>query len=380
MPDYLAPIAQGLQMFTNAAMQQRQLAQARQEFAQRMALQQQEFGLQQQLQKANLFNEGAKEVSPGGNVPAPMPVVGSEHNTGPTASTSMNSPTSDYMPSLSFQGTTPLPADMGRVVNVGGTAFQMPSFEDQIARQTALANVGKVPIGPKLGAIYGLPEGTLVQPGHLFGYGGARVLGQPQARVESAPRVIRTAPIAMGDGNLGDLVTYDNGKSVVNPVLDVKGNVVPAPKAQRRAAPQPTAYEAYRIGAERKQQADNEKYNGALNDLLFRANGDPAKALTMLSGDAALRPYFARAYHDVKALQAKPQKPAAQDATQITMDWLRGGQPAAVSAQPSVNSNQQLPRGNGNKIDRATAQQFLAAAGNDPTKARQLAQQNGWTF
>jgi hypothetical protein len=37
-----------------------------------------------------------------------------------------------------------------------------------------------------------------------------------------------------------------------------------------------------------------------------------------------------------------------------------------------------LPRGNGRTIDRATAQQFYQAAGNDPDKARQLATQSGW--
>lgn len=37
-----------------------------------------------------------------------------------------------------------------------------------------------------------------------------------------------------------------------------------------------------------------------------------------------------------------------------------------------------LPKGNGGVIDKATAMQFYAAAGNDPAKAKQLAIQNGW--
>ncbi len=40
----------------------------------------------------------------------------------------------------------------------------------------------------------------------------------------------------------------------------------------------------------------------------------------------------------------------------------------------------QLPKGNGQQIDQATAQSYLQAAGGDPTKARQLAGQNGWKF
>jgi hypothetical protein len=37
-----------------------------------------------------------------------------------------------------------------------------------------------------------------------------------------------------------------------------------------------------------------------------------------------------------------------------------------------------LPAGNGQLLDKATAQQFFSAAGGDKDKARQLAQQNGW--
>ena len=37
-----------------------------------------------------------------------------------------------------------------------------------------------------------------------------------------------------------------------------------------------------------------------------------------------------------------------------------------------------LPQGAGKVIDATTAQQFYKAAGNDPAKARTLAQQNGW--
>jgi hypothetical protein len=41
-------------------------------------------------------------------------------------------------------------------------------------------------------------------------------------------------------------------------------------------------------------------------------------------------------------------------------------------------SSTALPKGSGQVIDKATAQQYYDAAGNDPAKARQLAVQNGW--
>ncbi|MFI5056896.1 MAG: hypothetical protein ACHQLQ_01815 [Candidatus Acidiferrales bacterium] len=43
-----------------------------------------------------------------------------------------------------------------------------------------------------------------------------------------------------------------------------------------------------------------------------------------------------------------------------------------------ASSAASLPKGNGKLIDKATAQQFYHAAGNDPVKARQLAQANNW--
>jgi hypothetical protein len=52
--------------------------------------------------------------------------------------------------------------------------------------------------------------------------------------------------------------------------------------------------------------------------------------------------------------------------------------PASTSATSSTTGAATLPKGNGKAIDKATAQQFYQAAGNDPDKARQLAIQNGW--
>jgi hypothetical protein len=49
-----------------------------------------------------------------------------------------------------------------------------------------------------------------------------------------------------------------------------------------------------------------------------------------------------------------------------------------LSQIDSGSSQTALPPGNGKFIDKATAQQFYQAAGNDPNKARQLAIQNGW--
>jgi len=49
-----------------------------------------------------------------------------------------------------------------------------------------------------------------------------------------------------------------------------------------------------------------------------------------------------------------------------------------LSQIDSGSSQTALPSGNGKFIDKATAQQFYRAAGNDPNKARQLALQNGW--
>jgi len=51
----------------------------------------------------------------------------------------------------------------------------------------------------------------------------------------------------------------------------------------------------------------------------------------------------------------------------------RGFDPATMKPAAAA-----LPAGAGKVIDKATAKQFYNAAGGDPTKARQLAQQNGW--
>lgn len=49
----------------------------------------------------------------------------------------------------------------------------------------------------------------------------------------------------------------------------------------------------------------------------------------------------------------------------------------AAKAAPAGGGGK-LPQGNGQPIDKATAQQFYQAAGGDPAKARQLAAQSGW--
>ena len=49
-----------------------------------------------------------------------------------------------------------------------------------------------------------------------------------------------------------------------------------------------------------------------------------------------------------------------------------GGGPAPTAGK--------LPRGTGKRIDRATAQKYLDAAGGDPDKAMELARQNNWKF
>jgi len=54
-----------------------------------------------------------------------------------------------------------------------------------------------------------------------------------------------------------------------------------------------------------------------------------------------------------------------------------GGQLRGVINR-SPQNGQELPEGNGQPIDKATAQQFYKAAGNDPQKATQLATQKGW--
>lgn len=55
--------------------------------------------------------------------------------------------------------------------------------------------------------------------------------------------------------------------------------------------------------------------------------------------------------------------------------------PAPSAPAPSTPAQTQgLPKGNGGRIPKATAQQFMKAAGNDPAKARELAKKNNWKF
>lgn len=51
---------------------------------------------------------------------------------------------------------------------------------------------------------------------------------------------------------------------------------------------------------------------------------------------------------------------------------------AAPNVQPNAATSGTLPQGGGKVIDKDTAKKFYQAAGNDPAKARTLAQQNGW--
>lgn len=167
MPDYNAPIAQALSMAVHAAIQQKQLQQAQQEFTRHMAMQQQELGLRQQLEKTNLLNSGARPVDNSGNVTLPG-----------SASPAFGDPMGvDSLPGAPA-GT--FAAEPGRTVSIGKSAFELPTLDERSQAQADRAaqrarevyNATAVPISDQMADLVGVARGTKLPPNQIVGYGG----------------------------------------------------------------------------------------------------------------------------------------------------------------------------------------------------------------
>lgn len=216
MQPWFDTLAQGVQVaqhLRQAAVQQKQLQQARQEFQQRQNLQNQEFGLHQQLEKARLVQAGATPVDAQGNVnlPGSTPSFGDPLGVAPLPSA----------PAASFA------ASPNRTVTIGTSAFELPSddelTQDAADRQRAIYNATAVPISDQAAKALGVAPGTRLPAREIAGYGGlSGALARAGKAQPKKPVPWRTSIVTADNGKSSEVVTYSDG-SVKEIPLQAKG-------------------------------------------------------------------------------------------------------------------------------------------------------------
>lgn len=232
---YLQPffdsLSQGVQVaqhLNQAAIQHQQLQEAQREFNARQALQQQEFGLSSQLDKANLVGQGATPVDSSGNVNAPAPQPVQTTNAAGVPSTTL----------ANTGQSAAVPADASKpTVSVGGSTLEVPTLQDKLQQQISSQQQVEAATYPTAKQVFGdlLPNGAdpnlrfpINQAGSVLAgraYGQA-VRGEQQ-QPQDPTKTITKQQIERDDkGNLTAVNSFADGHVEAAPVLDKQGKQV----------------------------------------------------------------------------------------------------------------------------------------------------------
>lgn len=170
---YLQPffdsLSQGVQVaqhIASAAQQAREFQQTQTLAQSQEALRQQEFDAQQQQGLGTALQNGAQPVSNTGQVPLSTPLPRPSATTDAAGGMTVDPGTAN--PQTSIAG------DPNRQYQIGGQTLQAPTLQDQLDRETATRNIGRVPLtqagSDMIGGMF--PAGTPVDPAHMPGLAG----------------------------------------------------------------------------------------------------------------------------------------------------------------------------------------------------------------
>lgn len=328
--------AQVAQALVQAALQKRALDQAQQQFAQRQDLAEKEFGMQQQLEKAAFIGQGAKTVDPNGNVNVTAPEPASTQSPAPVTTDVNGLPAQGLSihPALNTASgvTANVPANPNTpTVSIGGATLQPATPWDKTQMQIESQKALEAGTMPTAGQVYGdllIPgsDPNLRIPLNEIGPAyNSRMYAQMLRNSMQGQQQPGGSVKDYTDTRTGHVtrITFDGAG---NEVKRVDLGKIAGEKNPEEGPRPPNAWEQWQIDQAKKQQANQEEYNSVLNDTLARAGGDPAKAMKLVSTDAAAsqdnpaRRQLSSVLKQLNALKGKP------DEVQSILGQLNGGE------------------------------------------------------